>query len=222
MHEFIKTDKWQYIFDNYESTHLDGLKGRFLIRDWRIDEHSLHEGLNDMARAYQTAQRQDREWDERVWYPFLDEIKARAVDDKVILHANPTHEYTGEQCKWWEYEYSNINPRYGWGYSFNWIEEPPEKINYDLGQKLYDLDRYQRKFGERVFMLQKLLEKYLLKYVYLIYDYQWLDKNQFSGKIMKITLRGDEYWYRIVANRNGVHVWENFIWQSNKTEEINL
>ena len=222
MHEFIKTDNWQYIFDNYESTYLDGLNGRFLIRNWRIDEDSLHEGLNDMARAYQTAQRQDREWHERVWFPFLDEIEARAVNDKVILHAKPTHGYTGEQNEWWEYEYSNTNPRYGWIYSFDWIEEPKEKINHDLGQKLYDLDRYQRKFGKRVFMLKKLLEKYLSKYVYRIYDYEWLYKNQFSGKIVKITLRGDEYWYRITTNRNGVPVWENFIWQSNQTEEINL
>jgi hypothetical protein len=222
MHEFIKTDNWQYIFDNYESTYLDGLKGRFLIRSWRIDDHSLHDGLNDMARAYQTAQRQDREWDERVWFPLLDEIKTQAVNDKVILHAKPTHEYGGKQNQWWEYEYSNTSPRYGWGYSFNWIGEPKEKINHDLGQKLYDLDRYQRKFGDRVFMLQKLLEKYLLKYVYCIYNYEWLVKNQFSGKLVKITLRGDEYWYRITTNRSGVAVWENFIWQSNQTEEINL
>jgi hypothetical protein len=222
MHEFIKTDNWQYIFDNYESTYLDGLKGRFLIRSWRIDDHSLHDGLNDMARAYQTAQRQDREWDERVWFPLLDEIKTQAVNDKVILHAKPTHEYGGKQNQWWEYEYSNTSPRYGWGYSFNWIGEPKEKINHDLGQKLYDLDRYQRKFGDRVFMLQKLLEKYLLKYVYRIYNYEWLVKNQFSGKLVKITLRGDEYWYRITTNRSGVAVWENFIWQSNQTEEINL
>jgi hypothetical protein len=222
MHEFIKTDNWQYIFDNYESTYLDGLKGRFLIRSWRIDDHSLHDGLNDMARAYQTAQRQDREWDERVWFPLLDEIKTQAVNDKVILHAKPTHEYGGKQNQWWEYEYSNTSPRYGWGYSFNWIGEPKEKINHDLGQKLYDLDRYQRKFGDRVFMLQKLLEKYLEKYVYRIYNYEWLVKNQFSGKLVKITLRGDEYWYRITTNRSGVAVWENFIWQSNQTEEINL
>jgi hypothetical protein len=222
MHEFIKTDNWQYIYDNYESTYLDGLNGRFLIRKWRVDDDSLHDGLNDMARAYQTAQRQDKEWDERVWFPFLDEIKTRAVNDKIVLHAKPTHEYTGDQNKWWAWDYSKMDDRYGWGYSFDWIEEPNEKINHDLGQKLYELDRYQRKFGKRVFMLQKLLEKYLLEYVYRIYNYEWLYKNQFSGKLVKITLRGDEYWYHIAMNKHGVSTWENFIWQSNQTEEINL
>jgi hypothetical protein len=222
MHEFIKTDNWQYIYDNYESTYLDGLNGRFLIRKWRVDDDSLHDGLNDMARAYQTAQRQDKEWDERVWFPFLDEIKTRAVNDKIVLHAKPTHEYTGDQNKWWAWDYSKMDDRYGWRYSFDWIEEPNEKINHDLGQKLYELDRYQRKFGKRVFMLQKLLEKYLLEYVYRIYNYEWLYKNQFSGKSVKITLRGDEYWYRIAMNKHGVSTWENFIWQSNQTEEINL
>jgi hypothetical protein len=222
MHEFIKTDNWQYIYDNYESTYLDGLNGRFLIRNWRVDENSLHDGLNDMARAYQTAQRQDKEWDERVWFPFLEEIKARAVNDKIVLHCKPTHEYTGDQNKWWAWDYSKMDDRYGWGYSFNWIEEPKEKINHDLVQKLYELDRYQKKFGKRVFMLQKLLEKYLLIYMYRIYNYEWLVNNQFSGKLVKITLRGDEYWYHIAMNKHGVPTWENFIWQSNQTEEINL
>ena len=71
-------------------------------------------------------------------------------------------------------------------------------------------------------MLQTLLERYVLIYMYRIYNFEWLVYNQFSGKLVKITLRGDEYWYHIVMNKHRVPTWKNFIWQSNQTEEINL
>lgn len=48
------------------------------------------------------------------------------------------------------------------------------------------------------------------------------DLIDFSNKIVKINLNGDEYWYKIGRTRSGHPTWENFIWQNNKTEEINL
>ena len=222
MHETFKFDieDQQAFYDKYTSSYVEGLYGRFLIR--RERENDLIAFVNDLVRAYKTAQRQYNNWRDNVWKPLCQEIEDLAVDNKVLLHAKPTHKYKGDQTMWWAYRYSKLAPLYRWGYSFDWIDEPKEKINHELGQRLYDLDRYSKKFSHREYVLKSLLGQYLSKYLYSLYDYQWLHDNQFSEKLVKFTLLGDEYWYRIAWNKSGVPVWENFIWQSSKAEEINL
>jgi hypothetical protein len=140
------------------------------------------------------------------------------------MHCKPTHEYkTLSNETWWAYDYHDSGKPYGWSYSFNWVEEPKEKQNHDLGQALYEADQKSEKYSGRVFVLQEFLKRELRVYLLTLYPYKWLDENQFSEKLVKFTLQGDEYWYKIGhARKSGVPVWENFIWQSNKTEEINL
>ena len=185
-------------------------------------EENVPAFLNDIARAYKKAQDQYNKWRTSVWNPLFAEIQELTVDKKVQLHAKPTHKYAGEQDKWWVYTYSDSGNAYGWGYSFKWIDEPEEKINHHLGQKIYELDQYQRKFTSRIFELKKLLEEYLNNYIWVLYDREWITKNQFSGQLVKFTLQGDEYWYRIGYSRYGHPIWENFVWQSNTTISIEL
>lgn len=221
MHQYLNIQHWHTEFyQKFTSTHVDGLDGRFLLRKSRVENTPTL--LNDIARAYKKAQSQHDKWRKAVLNPLFAEIKELAVDKKVQLHAKPTHEYSGEQGKWYIYTYSDSGNAYGWGYSFNWIDEPEEKINYNLGQKLYDLDQYQRKFHSRTFQLSRLLEQYLNDYIWKLYDLKWITKNQFSGQLVKFTLQGDEYWYRIGYSRYGHPIWENFVWQSNKTIDIQL
>lgn len=226
LHETLpfKVEDWQSFYEKYSSEYVDGYYGRFLVKRSRI-EGDLTQYLNNLARAYKKAQSQHDVWRKNIFLPLLDSLEEKATGEngkrKVIAHAKPIHQYTGDQSKWWEYNYSESSS-YGWGYSFNWIDEPKKKINHDLGQKLYELDNYQKKFHNRIGILRTLLESVLIKHLYKLYDYKWLDKNQFPNKLVKFTLLGDEYWYRIGYSRHGMPIWENFIWQSNNMEEINL
>lgn len=220
LHQTINsTLSWQKIHDFYSSEYVDNQEGRFLVRKNR----SGAKYLNELSRAYQTAQRQYSDWREKNFNPIFDTLISLAVDGKIICHAKPTHKYEMyRNHDWWEYSISDT-PKMGWGWSFNWIPEPEEKIHHELGQKLYELDQKSKKYSRRRYILELVLKDELEKYLLSIYGYKWLDENQYKeDKLVKINLRGDQFWYRISRNRNGVPVWENFIWQSNKTEEINL
>lgn len=215
MHDTINISDWKLIVDNYNSEYIEGLRGRFLLKKERFAD--MQKFLNDIARAYKKAQLQESKWKSTFWNPLLDEIKSLAVDNKVILHAKPD---IGTD-KWWQYTYEKSTDPCGWGYYFSWISEPKQKINEDLGQRLYDFDKYMRKFNDRCYMLSKLLEKHLLDYLYELHDRDFIDKRRFSNKLVKFTLLGDEYWFRIGFSR-GAAVWENFIWQSNQTIDYKL
>jgi hypothetical protein len=214
---------WKDFSQKYESYYPGDVNipgARLLLRKER--EKNLPHLLNDISRIYIAAQCQYEKWRNVVWNPLNEELKRLAVDDKVFFHAKPTHTYTGEQDQWWLYEYSKSERPYGWSYSSKWVDEPAVKLNHELGQKFYELDRYQSKFGIRVYILEKILAYWLEKYLYSLYSYEWLNQNMFSEKIIKINLHGDEYWYKIQMSRHGVPLWKNFIWQSNNTEEIYL
>jgi hypothetical protein len=214
---------WQDFYNKYEPRYPGDVNipgARLLLRKDR--QRNLPQFLNDIARIYKKAQNQYENWRMTVWNPLHEELKSFSKDDKVLFHAKPTHAYSGEQNQWWLYEYSKSPRPYGWSYSYKWVDEPEVKLHHELGQKFYDLDRYQSKFGRRDYILEKILAYWLEKYVYSMYDYEWLHQNMYSEKLIKINLHNDEYWYKIEMNRHGVPLWKNFIWQSNNTEEINL
>lgn len=220
LHQTINsTLSWQEFYDSYESIYVDNQDGRFLVRRNR----SRAKYLNELSRAYQTAQRQYSDWRKKHFNPVFDALTNLAVDGETICHAKPTHEYTMyKDHNWWEYSIDN-HPRIGWGWSFNWIPEPKEKIHHELGQKLYELDQKSKKYNRRQYILELILKAELEKYLLSVYSYKWLSENQFKNdKLVKINLRGDQFWYRISRNKSGAPIWENFIWQNNKTEEITL
>lgn len=220
LHQTINIDP-QIFWEKYTNIGVEDMHGRFLVRRNRLENMSQY--LLSLARAYKTAQRQYENWRETVWIPLFEEIQALAVDGVVKFHAKPTHQYQMyENRNWWEYTLRKGEKPYGWGYSFDWIDEPKEKLHHSLGQKFYSLDKYQSKFSNRTCILSKILKQYLLDFVYKKYDYQWLHDNQFSEKLVKIELLGDEYWFRIGRGRRGGVVWENFIWQNNQTETIKI
>ncbi len=223
LHETISIDP-KLFWEKYTSIHVDGQTDRLLLRKDRLAD--LSDFLVCLARAYKTSQRQYQNWREKVWYPlFNEELQSLAVNDVVKFHAKPTHNYkywTDRNCDWWEYTLRKGEPAYGWTYSFDWIKEPKEKLHHELGQKFYHLDQYQRKFSRRSYILKTVLQQSLLDFLYKKYSYAWLQENQFNEKLIKIELLGDEYWFRINRNKNGVPIWENFIWQNNTVETIKI
>jgi hypothetical protein len=229
LHELINTETitrwskdWREFHDKFENTGLPETHGRLLLRKNRRENPAKF--LNEISRVYKKAQHQYNNWRQKYLLPILREAEKRAIDDRVIMHAKPTHEFEPyRNYTWWAYDYSKQPKPYRWGYSFDWIEEPKEKLNHDLGQALYESDRKSRKYQRRIYILEKILAQELSDYLYKIYSYNWLDENQFSGKIIKFNLQGDEYWYKIgCARRSVVPIWDNIIWQNKNTEEINL
>lgn len=229
LHDLINTQEitrwskgWQEWYDFYESIHIENMRKSLLLR--RNRRENPVKFLNDIARIYKIAQQQCKEWREKCYDPILQEARERAVDGKVYMHAKPTHKYElYRNHTWWKYKYDYSPRPYGWGFTFDWVDEPEEKINHDLGQALYEAEQKSDKYNTRVFVLEQFFKRELEKHLYSIYSFQWLDENQFTEKIVKFNLQGDEYWYKIGrAGRGGVPVWENFIWQNNNTEEINI
>ena len=219
MHDTLNVQDWKSFYEKYTSISIEGMSGIFLLR--RDRKRNTQKYLNDVAKVYKKCQRKYTQWREENLIPLFENIKERADNDTVYLHAKPTHENDKYQNHdWWIYKYSKRSLR--WGYFFDWVEEPEEKLNHDLGQLLYEYTQYETKFQHRETMLKGLLSGALYDYVYSLYDYKWIDENQFSETLVKISLLGDEYWYRIGRNRHGVPVWENFVWQSNTIKEINL
>lgn len=220
MHDTLNISDWKSFYEKYTSVYVDGMNGRFLLRNDRVNGDTIKH-LNDLARAYKTAQRQNNTWRDKTLKPLFQAMEDRATDGVLRLHAKPTHGYEPyKNHDWCEYLYSKSS--YGWGYSFDWVEEPIIKLNHDLGQKLYEYSRHAEKFSRREYMLKMLLKDALIQYVYKLYDSAWLDEHQFSNKIVKFSLLGDQYWYRIEHNRRGIAEWKNFIWQTNNVEEIHL
>lgn len=223
LEHFNSEKSWQWWLDNYETMGFEASRGRLLLNKNRRKNQIAF--LNDIARIYKKAQKRFEDFYNGKIIPILDEAKSRAEDGEVILHAKPSHKFEPyRNCTWWAYDYHDSGKPYGWGYSFDWIEEPQEKINHDLGQALYDSREKNDRLNGRVWVLEQVLKAELSQYIYNIYSWNWLEENQLTQreKIIKITLQGDEYWYKIGRARHGVPIWENFIWQNNTIEEIEL
>jgi len=212
---------WDCFYKHYTIVSVEGSSRKCLLRINRLNDTKAL--LLALARAYQTAQRQYKQWRQRVWFPLFDELRAFANKEKEVkFHVRPTHEYKPYKNQtWWEYSLS-YEKEYGWSYSFSWIEEPAKKLHHDLGQKFYELDNYQKKFSSREATLEKLLSKTLFDFVDEKYPRNWLRENPFSAKVVKIELLGDEYWFCVKMNRHGQPYWENFIWQNNQTDTFKI
>lgn len=212
LHDTLNPADWRKHLETYDSLYVEGMRGRFLIRRERLKD--LPKCLNSISRAYKENQRQRKIWEEKAWHPLWNEAKNLAKDEKLKVHAKA-------EKGWWLITFTKT-PVIGWGWSFSWVDKPKKPINLNFGQRFYDADKYSEKFSRRDYILGEILKGLLMDYLRNLYPWKYLEENQFSGKLIKFNLRGDEYWYKIGRTRSGHPIWENFIWQNNKTEEINL
>lgn len=212
LHDTLNPADWRKHIETYDSLYVEGMRGRFLIRRERLKD--LPKCLNDVARAYQAAQKQSSTWESKFWIPLWDEMKTLAINHEVKAHAKADK-------GWWLITFTK-SEGFGWGWSFSWVKKPKQPINLDFGQRFYEADKFSKKYLNRIYILGDILKGLLSQKIYRTYDRKWLEANLFCGKILKINLLGDEYWYKISHTKNGNPQWENFIWQNNKTEEINL
>ncbi len=121
-------------------------------------------------------------------------------------HAKPTHKFTG-RLKWWMYKASKH------GVGFDWVDEPKDKINHELGQMFYELDDRMVRYGGYVYtfeiVLSHLIEKMLRK------EY----KPERTGTTMKLTINGRLFWYVAVQSRYIVE-WKKISWPYDAIDKI--
>jgi len=220
MKENFKYNPDENRYDYYRISHCS--RDLYLRKSRCADKLSF---LKDISRALKTCERRKRVWNAFVWEPFKMRLQKSAElnGGKLVMHAKPTHSYTGDQDMWWQYEYSYHESFSAWTYCHHWIPEPSEKLNLKLGNTLYELsNKDQRVFGNKHFWLEHLLKQELERYVYSLYDYSWLRQHAYDEKLVKIILDDKEYWYKINMNKHGVPCWQNFIWRSAETEIVKL
>ena len=214
LHETLDTKDWRKTYETFDSVYVEGMRGRFLINRSRLNSEK---GLNDVLRAIQKVQTQHKTWKEQTWQPVFDALIENEKSGKITFHAKH------ESGKFWEYSMGREDAFGGqFGWSWKWVDsvEKPKRLN--LGQQFYAANKFEEKFTTKLYILREVLKSLLHAYINKKYSRAWLDKNQFSDKLVKINLRGEQFWFKIGRNRNGYPQWELFIFQSANLEEINL
>ena len=109
------TDKQR---EKYERIHIDNNINGILLRKNRTIAETEQSWINlrNISQNY---------WNYHV-LPLCNEIK-----EKGKAHCKITHKYTGDFDPWWEYTFLHD------GIGFNWVKEPANPVNLELGQKYY-------------------------------------------------------------------------------------
>lgn len=121
---------------------------------------------------------------------------------EVKVHAKPTHKFTPTKSTdpWWEYRISKSSP-FGLGYSFDWLDEKPKKLqNAKLGSELYYLDMVRYKNTASRYYKAKSIFYHAMKCS--------LPKAS-EHKIMMIQFKNDSFVFYTVSN-NGYWYWSMF------------
>jgi len=137
--------------------------------------------------------------------------------DRIIeagkAHAKPTHKYTGD-LHWWEYKRYNHFDGHS-ALSFDWVEEPKEPVNLELGQEYYHIDRkitrYYQYLGMFQVVLSQAISKYLKKY----------HKVEHPGITLRFEINGRNYWYTSAYVGHSLE-WIKQSWSEGKLKEIKL
>lgn len=157
------------------------------------------------ARRWQMKERVDRFYNETF------DPAYNAIIEVGEAHAKPTHKFTGEK-KWWRYyriDHSNSQPALSW----DWVNDPGDPKNYEIGQRYYNLDlqltRYYGYLSRFTTVLKVAINKYLWKN----------HKPDMSGTTLRLVLNGRNYWY--VSGYVGRSLeWKKVSWSGSSMIEV--
>lgn len=181
-----------------------------------------------------------RRWDRiNVWPPVLEDVAAledrrwkvlqktnefyaktwKPVFDEMIqagkAHAKPTHNYVGDR-QWWLYRVSDFDERYLTRFiSFDWVDEPEEKLNQELGQKYYEIDRQLERYYKYSGLFRTILG--------VAIDHHLRDNYppERDGITLKFVINGRVYWYNSVMGHCRAE-WRKASWPETEMIELNL
>jgi len=157
------------------------------------------------ARRWQMKERVDQ---------FHNEIFKPAYDAMIEAgeaHVKPTHKFTGEK-KWWRY-YRIDHPGSQPALSWDWVDDPGEPENYEIGQRYYNLDlQLTRYYG--------YVSKFTTALKAAIHKYLWKEhKPETTGITLRLVLNGRNYWY--VSGYVGRNIeWKKVSWSGSPMIEI--
>lgn len=160
------------------------------------------------ARRWKVFQKVNKFYYE-TWKPLFDELAEVGQ-----AHAKPNHKYKGDK-KWWLYK-SRFEELYKSNYlSFDWVDEPETKLNLEIGQKYYNVDRKMRRYygyaGKFRTILTEAINRYLSDKC----------KAKKDGITLKLVINGRIYWYTSVMSIVGFK-WEKVSWPDDNMIEVVL
>jgi hypothetical protein len=209
----MQIENWQKFLDEHDRIWLD--PGDFHLRKNRNQ-------IYDVALAYERVILFENDHRQVYIDPLWETIKSSAKDGKFFAHCKPTHKCTYDvENMYWLFKFDK-DSTYGWCSSFDWVEEPEEKINFDLGQEFYKRNEESRnRFQNRKWKLHQALKYLLDKECYKRYSYDEIAKFH-EGHVINFEILGKHYWYRVARNLHGVNVWENFLWRVDAVETFKI
>jgi len=143
-----------------------------------------------------------------VWQPIFEEMVAAGQ-----AHAIPTHKYQGGKC-WWLYT-SHVYQGKGYSIGFDWVDEPAKRINHELGQRYYNMERKLHRYYGYAGMFHTILKQAIDEY---------LRKNfppEKDGITLKLILNGRIYWYTSYTTQYRPE-WKKVAWTEAEIMEITL
>ena len=129
------------------------------------------------------------------------------------IYAKPTHYYQGDK-HWWLYT-SRIYQEKRHSIGFDWVDEPAERINHELGQRFYHAERKMERYYGYTSMFGTILERAIDVY---------LRKNfppEKDGVTLKLILNGRVYWYASYETQYKPE-WKKVSWPEANTIEVIL
>lgn len=129
------------------------------------------------------------------WDKVSETVKEIEATGNPIAHTKPTHKFKplyGET--WWVYRISN------YGFGFDWIGEPEDKVNLELGDKLYKQERRAMEWAGKYHKVKKVLLDAII---------DTLPKEIKKATMCKVQVGEHHFLFQATPNRYGVFLWNH-------------
>lgn len=210
-----------YESDGYVYRNGERLKKWFSHRHgWN---HFWEPTLGQVARIetlhYKLQRRNDATWEKIKAILYMMVASGKTVQhhgrDEAVAHARALHE-SDPKIGWWQYRAFKSDYSNGLAYSFDWIEEPEEKINLELGQKLYRFDYRRNWFSGHV---REILNEAIIKF---IRDSMPQPQHRIDDVRYDLTINGRMYTYRGYMNQYNYPTIEKLMWGEERIHTVTL
>lgn len=138
-----------------------------------------------------------------------------------IAHAKPTHKFSPayDGVNWWLYKVSfyggAYNERDDSSVRWDWVHEPEEPINLEIGQRYYDISRKNMRWCGYLGRFKAALEESIIRF---------LQKNAKpeDGKVVDLVINGRRYIYLCVPTSYGFLTFKKEAWPGDNYEQVTV
>lgn len=177
----------------------------------RISVHKYRlQNTSEIEKRYRRQLEFCEKFHELRWKRAFIEIK----ENGGLAHCKPSHRFDSEK-KYWLYNCDET------GIGFEWVDEPKEFINLELGQRFYDLDSYSNSVYARRRIFLVALERALEIVIDRETGSKYLCSEESAGKQLCLSINGRNYWYYLKQER-GCQIWTKLSWPDNNCKHITV